>query len=288
MRGDSMEDKKINEETNEDNDEQVSEEIDKEANIDKKEFEFKKMQELGQGVLKGSVNKPAIHLLNIIGEIEGHIVLPQNTKSTKYEHVLPELAAIENNDEIKGVLILLNTVGGDVEAGLAISELIASISKPTVSLVLGGSHSIGGPLAVAANYSFIVPSATMIIHPVRMSGTILGIPQTFEYFERMQERILDFIVRNSNVQKDRLRNLMLDTGKLAKDVGSILVGIEAVHEGIIDEIGGIHEAFDKLYQMINDRNPDNFENNVEENNEKQVKNKGKKPTVKKGDKKQGK
>ncbi|MDF2820365.1 MAG: peptidase ClpP [Clostridiales bacterium] len=283
-----MEDKKINEETNEDNDEQVSEEIDKEANIDKKEFEFKKMQELGQGVLKGSVNKPAIHLLNIIGEIEGHIVLPQNTKSTKYEHVLPELAAIENNDEIKGVLILLNTVGGDVEAGLAISELIASISKPTVSLVLGGSHSIGGPLAVAANYSFIVPSATMIIHPVRMSGTILGIPQTFEYFERMQERILDFIVRNSNVQKDRLRNLMLDTGKLAKDVGSILVGIEAVHEGIIDEIGGIHEAFDKLYQMINDRNPDNFENNVEENNEKQVKNKGKKPAVKKGDKKQGK
>ena len=191
-----------------------------------------------------------IHLLTVIGQIEGHVCLQQQNKTTKYEHVLPQLAAIEDNDDIEGLLILLNTIGGDVEAGLAISEMIASMNKPTVSLVLGGSHSIGVPLAVSANYSFIVPSATMIIHPVRMSGTVIGVPQTFEYFEKIQERILDFISTHSNITKQRLKQLMLDTGQLAKDVGSVLVGKEAVNEGLINEDGGINKAIQKLYELI--------------------------------------
>lgn len=191
-----------------------------------------------------------IHLLTVIGEIEGHECLSANSKTTKYEHVLPKLAAIEDSTDIDGLLILLNTVGGDVEAGLAIAEMIASLSKPTVSLVLGGSHSIGVPIAVSTDYSFIVKTGTMVIHPVRMNGTVIGAPQTYDYFQQMQDRILGFISDHSNASRDRLEELMLDTGILTKDLGTILVGEDAVREGLIDEIGGISEALEKLYRLI--------------------------------------
>lgn len=211
------------------------------------------IKEYGQTELpikeKGNV-RGTIHCLTIIGQIEGHIVLPPQNKTTKYEHLLPQLVAIEEDPKIDGVLILLNTVGGDVEAGLAISEMIASLNKPTVSLVLGGGHSIGVPLAVSSDYSFIAPSATMMIHPVRMSGTVVGVAQTYEYFDKMQERIVDFVAKNSKITKERFKELMLDTGKLAKDVGSILVGEEAVAEQLIDEIGGLSKAMEKLYNLI--------------------------------------
>lgn len=205
------------------------------------------------GSTKIPETKDNIHCLTIIGQIEGHMVLPPQNKTTKYEHVLPQLAAIEDNPKIEGVLILLNTVGGDVEAGLAISEMISSLSKPTVSLVLGGGHSIGVPLAVSSQYSFIAPSATMTIHPVRMNGLVIGVAQTFEYFEKMQERIVEFVVRNSNVTGDRFKKLMLDTDMLAKDVGTIILGEEAVKVGLIDELGGLKEAMAKLYQLIQER-----------------------------------
>lgn len=195
-----------------------------------------------------------IHLLSVIGEIEGHECLPNNSKTTKYEHVLPRLAAIEDSTEIDGVLILLNTVGGDVEAGLAIAEMIASLSKPTVSLVLGGSHSIGIPIAVSTDYSFIVRTGTMVIHPVRMNGTVIGAPQTYDYFRQMQDRILGFIAEHSTASRERLEELMLDTGILTKDLGTILVGEDAVREGMIREVGGIREALGKLYELIADRN----------------------------------
>ena len=212
-----------------------------------------KISEYGQTVLENGKTEHKIHLLSIIGEIEGHEVLPQHNKTTKYEHVLPQLAAIEDSTEIDGLLILINTVGGDVEAGLAIAEMIASLSKPTVSLVLGGSHSIGVPLAVSANYSYIVPTATMIIHPVRMNGTVIGVTQTFEYFEKIQDRIIRFVVDHSKITYNDFRNLMLDTSQLAKDVGSILVGDETVRKGIIDEVGGIKDALAKINSMIDSR-----------------------------------
>lgn len=191
-----------------------------------------------------------IHLISVIGEIEGHECLSSNTKTTKYEHVLPQLAAIEDSDEIQGVLVLLNTVGGDVEAGLAIAEMIASLSKPTVSLVLGGSHSIGVPIAVSTDYSFIVKTGTMVIHPVRMNGTVIGAPQTYDYFKQMQDRILGFISDHCRAERKRLEELMLDTGMLTKDLGTILVGGQAVSEGIIDQVGGIQDAVAKLREMI--------------------------------------
>ena len=191
-----------------------------------------------------------IHLLSVIGEIEGHECLSANTKTTKYEHVLPQLAAIEDSSDIQGLLVLLNTVGGDVEAGLAIAEMIASISKPTVSLVLGGSHSIGVPIAVSTDYSFIVETGTMVIHPVRMNGTVIGAPQTYDYFRQMQDRILGFISSHCRAKRERLEELMLDTGMLTKDIGTILVGSQAVEEGIIDQTGGIREAIQKLHEMI--------------------------------------
>lgn len=214
------------------------------------ELKDKKISEFGQTLLEDNDKEHKIHLLSIIGEIEGHECLPQHNKTTKYEHVLPQLAAIEDSKEIDGLLILINTVGGDVEAGLAIAEMIASLSKPTVSLVLGGSHSIGVPLAVSADYSFIVPSATMIIHPVRMNGTVIGVTQTFEYFEKIQDRIICFVVEHSKISYDNFRNMMLDTNKLAKDVGTILVGKETVDNGIIDYMGGIKEALAKINEMI--------------------------------------
>ena len=191
-----------------------------------------------------------IHLLNIIGEIEGHECLPSNSKTTKYEHVIPQLAALEYSRSIQGLLVLINTVGGDVESGLAIAEMIASLSKPTVSLVLGGSPSIGVPLAVSADYSLIVPTGTMMIHPVRMNGLIIGVAQTFDYFQKIQDRISGFIVSHSRISEERLMKLMLETGELTKDVGSVLVGRQAVDEGLIDGIGGIREAFAKLRELI--------------------------------------
>ena len=191
-----------------------------------------------------------IHLLSVIGEIEGHECLPNNSKTTKYEHVLPRLAAIEDSSEIDGVLVLLNTVGGDVEAGLAIAEMIASLSKPTVSLVLGGSHSIGVPIALSTDYSFIVHTGTMVIHPVRMNGTVIGAPQTYDYFKQMQDRILGFVAGHSRASRERLEKLMLDTGILTKDLGTILVGEDAVREGLINEVGGISDALRRLYTMI--------------------------------------
>ena len=214
------------------------------------------IKESGQIILEHNSQKHKIYLLSIIGEIEGHDIASGQTKTTKYEHVLPMLAAVEDSSDIDGVLVLLNTVGGDVEAGLAIAEMIASLSKPTVSLVLGGSHSIGVPLAVSSDYSLIVPSGTMIIHPVRMNGMVIGVAQTYEYFERIQERILNFIAGNSSIQKDRLKALMLDTSKLAKDVGTVLDGREAVAEGLINEVGGIDKAMERLNKMIEKHHSD--------------------------------
>ena len=191
-----------------------------------------------------------IRILTIIGEVEGHENLGNNSKTTKYEHVIPLLAAAEEDNDVHGLLVLINTVGGDVESGLAIAEMIASLSKPVVSLVLGGSHSIGVPLAVSADYSFLVPTGTMMIHPVRMTGLIIGVSQTFDYFKRIQERIVSFVVSHSQIRKERLTELMLETGELTKDVGSILVGEQAVREGLIDEAGGIQDAFRKLHELM--------------------------------------
>ena len=194
-----------------------------------------------------------MHLITIIGEIEGHDNLGSNSKTTKYEHILPQLAAIEDSKDIDGVLVLLNTMGGDVEAGLAIAEMIASLSKPTVSLVLGGSHSIGVPIAVSTDYSFIVPTGTMVIHPVRMNGMVIGVPQTFDYFKQIQDRITGFVCSHCEISRNRFEKLMMETEILTKDVGTILVGEEAVDEGIIDETGGIREAMSKLHQLIDRR-----------------------------------
>ncbi len=214
--------------------------LEKEQNESIKEF----------GEIKVGDDKHRISLMTIIGEIEGHECLPATTKTTKYEHVLPKLAEFEENDDADGLLLLLNTVGGDVESGLAIAEMVASIKKPTVSLVLGGSHSIGVPLAVSTDYSFIVPSGTMVIHPVRMSGMVIGAQQTYDYFKQMQDRILDFVASHSKANKERLEELMMYTGILTKDLGTILVGEEAVKEGLISEVGGIHQAFKKLHELI--------------------------------------
>lgn len=208
------------------------------------------LEKYGQPEQRRREESSPIQLLTIIGEVEGHECLAANSKTTKYEHVIPMLAAVEENPQIQGLLVLINTVGGDVESGLAIAEMIASISKPSVSLVLGGSHSIGVPLAVSTDYSFIVPTGTMMIHPVRMNGLIIGVAQTFEYFQKIQDRIAGFITDHSRISKVRLMQLMLETGELTKDVGSVLVGEQAVSEGLIDELGGIHDAYDKLYKML--------------------------------------
>lgn len=199
-----------------------------------------------------SLPKPddRIHVLPIIGQIEGHSMLPPQTKATKYEHVIPQLVALESDKRIEGVLIVLNTVGGDVEAGLAIAEMINSLSKPTVSLVIGGGHSIGVPLATSATYSFISPSATMIVHPIRMNGLIIGVPQTFEYFNKMQDRIIEFVTRTSKVSPNTFKNMMLQTDELLNDMGTILIGKQAVEYGLIDEVGGLKGAIAKLNSLI--------------------------------------
>ncbi len=211
-----------------------------------------RIEQTGQSILDKNERNHKLHLITIIGEIEGHENLGSNSKTTKYEHILPKLASIEDSNEIDGVLILLNTMGGDVEAGLAIAEMIASLSKPTVSLVLGGSHSIGVPIAVSTGYSFVVPTGTMVIHPVRLNGMVIGVPQTFDYFKQIQDRITGFVCSHCRIDRDRLEELMMETGFLTKDVGSILVGEEAVKEGIINETGGIREAVLKLHEMIDE------------------------------------
>lgn len=195
-----------------------------------------------------------IQVLPIIGQIEGHMAVSPQTKATKYEHIIPQLIALETSKTVEGVFIILNTVGGDVEAGLAISEMIRSLSKPTVSLVIGGGHSIGVPLATSADYSFISPTATMIVHPIRMNGLVIGVPQTFDYFKKMQERILEFIVRTSKIDKNTLEGFMLKTNDLLNDMGTILIGKQAVDCGIIDEVGGISKALKKLDSLIEENN----------------------------------
>ena len=218
----------------------------KEINEDKRE----EIKESGQAVLDQNGGQYKIQLITIIGEIEGHDVLGSNVKTTKYEHILPKIAAIHDDQSIDGVLVLLRTMGGDVEAGLAIAEMLASVGKPTVSLVLGGSHSIGIPIAVSTDYSFIVPTGTMVVHPVRMSGTVIGAPQTYDYFRQMQNRISTFVANHSNIGKDRFEELLMETGILTKDVGTILEGEEAVEEGIINKVGGLKEAVKELKRRI--------------------------------------
>ncbi|WP_330590484.1 ATP-dependent Clp protease proteolytic subunit [Lacrimispora defluvii] len=219
-----------------------------EKDIEQKEDQ--KLEEYGQMTLDDNEGKRKIHLLTIIGEIEGHENLSSNSKATKYDHVLPKLAEIEDDDSVEGLLVLLNTSGGDVDAGLAIAEMIASLSIPTVSLVLGGSHSIGVPLAVSTNYSFIVPTGTMMIHPVRMTGMVIGASQTYEYFEMIQDRILSFVSNHAKIAYDQLKRLMLNTEMLTRDLGTVLVGEETVKEGLIDEVGGIKDALKKLYELM--------------------------------------
>lgn len=222
-------------------------------NEDKEE---KRDRQIGQIIDTGSVitgnGSHVIHCLTIIGQIEGHYILPSQNKTTKYEHVIPQLVAIEEAQDIDGLLIILNTVGGDVEAGLALAELVAGMKKPTVSLVLGGGHSIGVPLAVAAKHSFIAPTATMTIHPVRMSGMLLGVPQTLDYLQRMQERITKFVVQNSQMSEERFYELAMNTQELVMDVGTVLDGPDAVNEGLIDSLGCLSDAIDCLYGMIDE------------------------------------
>ena len=217
-------------------------------NKDKEQQQIDKIIETGS--ITSDKGKHVIHCLTIIGQIEGHYILPSQNKTTKYEHVIPQLVAIEEDPDIEGLIIILNTVGGDVEAGLAIAELIAGMKTPTVSLVLGGGHSIGVPLAVSAKRSFIAPSATMTIHPVRMNGLVLGVPQTLSYFDKMQERIIKFIVDNSHVSAERVHSLMMQTGEMVMDVGTMIDGEQAVKEGIIDNLGSLSDAISSLYEMI--------------------------------------
>lgn len=226
-------------------------------NTEERKQDMEEIQELGSVTTDNVIG--SIHCIVIVGQVEGHQVLPPQNKTTKYEHVMPQLAAIEESQEIGGLLVLLNTVGGDIEAGLAIAELIAGMSKPTVSLVLGGGHSIGVPLAVAAKKSFVVPSAAMTIHPVRLNGMIIGVPQTFNYFEKIQDRIVKFVTRNSRITEKKFLELMLKTGELAADVGSVIDGQEAVEMGLIDQLGGLSDALNALHQMIDERNKEKEE-----------------------------
>lgn len=237
-----------------------------EENVESEKFaeDIRQIKEMGSVTLPDA--KHVIHCLNIIGQVEGHYILPAQNKTTKYEHIIPALVAIEQDRSIEGLVIILNTVGGDVEAGLAIAELIASMKTPTVSMVVGGGHSIGVPLAVCAKKSFIVPSATMTIHPVRMNGLVLGVPQTLSYFDKMQERIVRFVCDNSTIKPERFRELMMSTGELVMDVGSVIDGEQAVKEGLIDRLGGLSEAIDCLYDMIENSSEKEKAENVSDNN----------------------
>ena len=237
-----------------------------EENVESEKLDenIRQIKEMGSVTLPDA--KHVIDCLNIIGQVEGHYILPAQNKTTKYEHIIPALVAIEQDRSIEGLVIILNTVGGDVEAGLAIAELIASMKTPTVSMVVGGGHSIGVPLAVCAKKSFIVPSATMTIHPVRMNGLVLGVPQTLSYFDKMQERIVRFVCDNSAIKPERFRELMMSTGELVMDVGSVIDGEQAVKEGLIDRLGGLSEAIDCLYDMIENSSEKEKAENVSDNN----------------------
>lgn len=227
-------------------------EIGKEASI------VEKIQQLGQTNVP-QMNESSIHCLTIIGQVEGHVQLPPQNKTTKYEHIIPQIVAIEQNPKIEGLLLILNTVGGDVEAGLAISEMVASLSKPTVSLVLGGGHSIGVPIAVSTDYSFIAETATMTIHPIRLTGLVIGVPQTFEYLDKMQERVIRFVTKHSKVTEDRFKELMFAKGNLTRDIGTNVIGGDAVKYGLIDDVGGIGNAIRKLNELIDARMDDSAE-----------------------------
>lgn len=227
-------------------------EVPKEASI------VEKIQQLGQTNVP-QMNESRIHCLTIIGQVEGHVQLPPQNKTTKYEHIIPQIVAIEQNPKIEGLLLILNTVGGDVEAGLAISEMVASLSKPTVSLVLGGGHSIGVPIAVSTDYSFIAETATMTIHPIRLTGLVIGVPQTFEYLDKMQERVIRFVTKHSKVTEDRFKELMFAKGNLTRDIGTNVIGGDAVKYGLIDDVGGIGSALQKLNELIEARADDNAE-----------------------------
>ena len=216
------------------------------------------IKELGSDITRSE--KGNIYTLTIIGQVEGHMIAPETVKTTKYEHVLPLLAGIEESDDIDGLLLLLNTVGGDIEAGLAIAEMIAGMKKPTVSLVLGGGHSIGIPLAVCTKKSFITHTASMTVHPVRMTGLVVGAPQTFRYFQRIQEQIADFVTTNSKISRKEFEKYMMATGEMATDVGTILYGKEAVASGLIDQLGGLSDALSALHEMIEDKNKDRMKN----------------------------
>ncbi len=236
--------------------------MDNNSNCDKKNDKNDQIVDLGSDVTKSS--KGNIYTLTIIGQVEGHQVLPDNVKTTKYEHVLPLLAGLEESEDIDGLLLLLNTVGGDIEAGLAIAEMISGMKKPTVSLVLGGGHSIGIPLAVCTKKSFITPTASMTVHPVRMTGLVVGAPQTYRYFQRIQEQISDFVANNSGISKETFENYMMATGEMATDVGTILYGKEAVASGLIDSLGGLSDALSALQGMIDEYKASNCPNCIKE------------------------
>nr|WP_285228898.1 ClpP family protease [Mesobacillus foraminis] len=211
---------------------------------------IEKIQQLGQTNVPQLSQDSKIHCLTIVGQIEGHVQLPPHNKTTKYEHIIPQLVAIEQNPNIEGLMVILNTVGGDVEAGLAISEMISSLSKPTVSIVLGGGHSIGVPIAVSCNYSFIADTATMTIHPIRLTGLVIGVPQTFEYLDKMQERVIRFVTKHSNITEETFKDLMFAKGNLTRDIGTNVIGPDAVETGLIDEVGGLGQAMRKLNELI--------------------------------------
>lgn len=211
---------------------------------------LEKIQQLGQTNVPQMTQDSKIHCLTIVGQIEGHLQLPPQNKTTKYEHIIPQIVAIEQNPKIEGLLVILNTVGGDVEAGLAISEMLASLSKPTVSLVLGGGHSIGVPIAVSTDYSFIAETATMTIHPIRLTGLVISVPQTFEYLDKMQERVVSFVTKHSNIPEEKFKHLMFEKGNLTRDIGTNVIGTDAVQYGLIDEVGGIGQAMKKLNELI--------------------------------------
>jgi ATP-dependent protease ClpP protease subunit len=217
---------------------------------DKPSSLMEKIQQLGQTNVPQLSSDSRIHCLTIIGQIEGHLALPPQNKTTKYEHLIPQLVAIEQNPKIEGVLIILNTVGGDVEAGLAISEMLATLSKPTVSIVLGGGHSIGVPIAVSCDHSFIAETATMTIHPIRLTGLVIGVPATFEYLDKMQDRVVNFVTKHSNITEEKFKDLMFAKGNLTRDIGTNVVGPDAVEYGLIDEVGGLGQAMKKLNELI--------------------------------------
>ena len=233
--------------------------MEKNSNPDTKEQEREQIVQLGSDITKGKEGN--IYTLTIIGQVEGQQVVPENCKTTKYEHVLPLLAGIEESDDVDGLLLLLNTVGGDIEAGLAIAEMIAGMKKPTVSLVLGGGHSIGIPLAVSTKKSFITPTASMTVHPVRMTGLVVGAPQTFRYFQRIQEQIVEFVANNSKIEREKFEQFMMATGEMATDVGTILYGKEAVASGLIDKLGGLNDALSSLHRMIDRQKGQNGKKN---------------------------